>query len=74
MEANENRKYLETLRELFETLNSGTLELAEMQDLFIPIMHTILMIYTYSTHYNTTPRLVVLIREICNEIIKQCRG
>jgi dynein heavy chain len=37
-------------------------------------MHTILMIYTYSSHYNTTPRLVVLIREICNEIIKQCRG
>jgi dynein heavy chain len=74
LEANENKKYLQTLRDLFESLNSGTLELAEMQELFIPIMHTILMIYTYSSHYNTTPRLVVLIREICNEIIKQCRG
>ena len=30
------------------------------------------MIWTYSTHYNTPARLVVLIREICNEIIKQC--
>lgn len=32
------------------------------------------MIYQYSTHYNTAPRLVVLIREICNEVIKQCMG
>jgi dynein heavy chain, axonemal len=37
-------------------------------------MHTILLIWTYSQHYNTPSRLVVLIREICNAIIKQCRN
>lgn len=48
-------------------------ELTEIADLFIPIMHTILLIWTYSQHYNTPSRLVVLIREICNAIIKRCR-
>jgi dynein heavy chain len=36
-------------------------------------MHTILLIWTYSQHYNTPARLLVLIREICNAIINQCR-
>lgn len=46
----------------------------EVAELFVPIMHTILLIWTYSQHYNTPSRLVVLIREICNAIIRQCRG
>jgi dynein heavy chain len=37
-------------------------------------MHTILLIWNYSHHYNTPARLVVLIRQICNAIIKQCRS
>mmetsp|Transcript_20734 Transcript_20734/g.31854 ORF Transcript_20734/g.31854 Transcript_20734/m.31854 type:complete len:291 (+) Transcript_20734:897-1769(+) len=37
-------------------------------------MHTILLIWTYSQHYNTPSRLVVLIREICNAIINRCRN
>ena len=32
-------------------------------------MHTFLKIYTLSRFYNTPPRLVVLIKETCNEII-----
>jgi len=36
-------------------------------------MHTILLIWKESKHYNTPPRLVVLIREICNEIIRKAR-
>ena len=35
-------------------------------------MHTILLIWNYSEHYNTPSRLVVLIREICNAIIIKC--
>lgn len=31
------------------------------------------MIWNYSPNYNTPARLVVLIREICNAIISQCR-
>lgn len=40
-----------------------------LHELFIPIMHGILLIWKHSKHYNTPPRLVVLIREICNAII-----
>ena len=36
-------------------------------------MHTILLIWTYSTYYNTPSRLLVLIREICNAVIDQCK-
>lgn len=32
-------------------------------------MHTFLKIYEYSQFYNTPPRLVVIIKETCNEII-----
>jgi dynein heavy chain len=73
-EANENCKYLQTLEVLFKTLVDPTKDLSEVADLFVPIMHTILMIWTYSEFYNTPARLVVLIREICNAIITACHG
>ena len=34
-------------------------------------MHTILLIWKHSQHYNTPPRLVVLMREISNALINQ---
>jgi dynein heavy chain len=55
-------------------LTDTSQELADAADLFIPIMHTIKLIWTYSQHYNTPSRLVVLIREICNAIINRCRN
>lgn len=72
-EANENFKYLQTLTGLFNQLTDLGKEFTEVPDLFVPIMHMILMIWTYSPNYNTPARLVVLIREICNAIISQCR-
>ena len=36
-------------------------------------MHLILLIWKKSKFYNTPPRLVVLIREICNAIISKSR-
>jgi dynein heavy chain len=67
-EANENYKYLQTLKDLFDSLVGGG-EFTEIPDLFVPIMHVILLIWKYSQNYNTPSRLVVLIREICNAII-----
>lgn len=40
---------------------------------FLPIMHTILLIWRNSKYYKTPSRLVVLIREICNAIIDLAR-
>lgn len=73
-EANENFRYLQTLLPLFNALTDEAKGLSDVAELFVPIMHTILLIWTYSQHYNTPSRLVVLIREICNAIIKQCRN
>lgn len=63
-----------TLKNLFLDLSDSTKELAEIVDFFVPIMHTVLLIWNHSPSYNTPSRLVVLIRQICNAIIKQCRG
>jgi dynein heavy chain len=73
-EANENYKYLKTLEGLFSDLTNSSKDLVEISELFVPIMHTILLIWTHSQNYNTPSRLVVLIREICNAIINQCRN
>ena len=73
VEANENCKFLQTLYEKFCDLVDSNKELNEIADLFVPIMHTILLIWTYSSYYNTPARLLVLIREICNAVIMQCR-
>ncbi len=69
LEADENYKYLQTLEKYFYKLGDTSLDLTEIAELFVPIMHTILLIWTYSQHYNTPARLLVLIREICNAII-----
>jgi dynein heavy chain len=74
IEANDNYLYLQTLNELFTELTNDSLELEQIADLFMPIMHTILMIWTYSQYYNTPSRLVVLIREISNAVIDRCRN
>lgn len=60
--------------ENFNKLTDETQELPDLVEVFKPIMHTILLIWTYSQYYNTPARLVVLIREICNAIIKRCRA
>jgi dynein heavy chain, axonemal len=59
---------------LFNQLTDTGKDFTEIPDLFVPIMHVILLIWKYSPSYNTPSRLVVLIREICNAIINQCRN
>ncbi len=70
MEANDNSKYLRTLEKWFSDLNS-TDEFPMTVEVFKPMMHIILLIWKNSKHYNTSPRLVVLMREICNSLITQ---
>ena len=74
MEANDNYKYLSTLSGLFYDLTDDTKDFPELQELFVPIMHTLLLIWQHSEYYNTPARLVVIVREICNAIISQARN
>lgn len=57
------------MKDLFEQLCDQGGEFQTLHELFPPIMHTCLLIYKHSGYYNTPPRLVVLIKEICNAII-----
>lgn len=68
-EANDNYMYLRTLETYFVKL--GNQDFKELPELFMPIMKVILLIWERSTYYNKASRLVVLIREICNAIIKK---
>jgi len=69
-EANDNLKYLQTLAKWFKNLNEMD-NFGDLPTLFKPIVHTILLIWKNSDHYNKPMRLVVIIRMICNAIISQ---
>ncbi|EDQ88776.1 outer dynein arm heavy chain beta [Monosiga brevicollis MX1] len=64
--------YLEPLRMYLEQLED--IELAEMPRLLTSIFVTIRLIWTYSKHYNTARRMVILLREICNQVIASITG
>lgn len=40
-------------------------------ELFKPMFHTMLLIWKHSGHYNTSAKMVTLIREMCNDLIMQ---
>lgn len=63
--------YLSTLEKHFLTLNDKSGEFPELPEVFLPIMHSILLIFNYSNYYKTPSRIVLLIREICNAIISR---
>ena len=69
-EANDNVMFLKPLVQYVEKLRDMD-EFTELPKLFPPTMHTIMMIWKHSKFYNTPSRVVVLMREICNDIISQ---
>ena len=74
-EANDNKKYLATLEPTLQML-TGCAEFPTLTDVFRPVVHVIMLVWKHSKHYNTPARLVVLMREICNDLIRQvpCRN
>jgi dynein heavy chain len=72
-EANENARYLNTLKPMLKELNTAPADFADVSAVFRPLMHCILQIWKGSKSYNTNNRLVCLIREICNALIRTCQ-
>ena len=70
VEANDNVLFLKPLDKYFQKLNLAD-EFPDLVNLFKPIMHTVLLVWKHSHHYNTPGRIVVLVREICNDLIMQ---
>ena len=69
-EANNIVKYLRPLVAWFNGLENET-DFERLVNHFRPIMHLVLLVWKSSSYYNTTSRLVILMREICNTIIRQ---
>lgn len=69
LEANDNHKFLATLKPYIQDLLNKNKDFSDLNDTFLPLMHTIYLIWQHSKFYNTSNRLGVLIREICNAII-----
>lgn len=62
--------YLSTLEDYFQDLMVNT-DFHQLPKVFVPIMHSILLIFQNSNFYKSPSRIVLLIREICNAIIKR---
>ncbi|GAX83887.1 hypothetical protein CEUSTIGMA_g11312.t1, partial [Chlamydomonas eustigma] len=69
-EANDNVKFLKPLKKYLEKLNQLD-EFTALVELFKPVMHTLMLIWKHSGHYNVAPRFVTLVLEICNDLIMQ---
>ena len=70
LEANDTVKYLKPLRKYLEKLNSMD-DFTALTELFKPMFHTMLLIWKHSGYYNTSAKMVTLIRETCNDLIMQ---
>ena len=68
-EAQDIDTHLRPLASHFESLE--TTDFIEARHLFKPMFHIIHLIYEHCQHYATASRIVVLLQEICNLIMKQ---
>jgi dynein heavy chain len=66
-EAKSNSRHLEPLRPHFARLSAG--EITEIDEVFVPMLYLISLVWAHSPHYNSTARLMVLFREICNAVV-----
>ncbi|CAG9462750.1 unnamed protein product [Pedinophyceae sp. YPF-701] len=72
-EANHVLRYLKPIKKYFEKVAMMD-DFPVLVDFFRPMMHLVLLVWKRSKYYNTPNRLVILIREVCNDLIAQsCR-
>lgn len=69
-EANNIIKHLRPLESWFDLLEVES-DFNNLVNHFTPVIHLILLVWKSSAYYNTTSRLVILMREICNTLIQQ---
>ncbi|CAF1677145.1 unnamed protein product, partial [Adineta ricciae] len=68
-EAQDIDTYLRPLASHFESLE--TTDFLEAKNLFKPMFRVIGLVYDNCEHYASAPRIVVLLQEICNLVMKQ---
>ena len=63
--------HLKPLRDHFAAMDEA--EFTDIRPLFSPLMHTVCLVYSHSTYYNSAARIIVLMTETCNMLIEQAR-
>ena len=71
-EANDNLKYLETIREQCTALR--TVDAERVVQILPDLMNRIRLIWSFSAFYNDNDRVCGILRKISNEIIRRFRG
>jgi dynein heavy chain, axonemal len=69
-EANNIIKYLKPLIPWFEGLENEA-DFENLVNHFAPIIHLVLLVWKSTPYYNSPSRLVILMRELCNSLIRQ---
>ncbi|XP_072167681.1 dynein beta chain, ciliary [Diadema setosum] len=70
-EAQDINTYLKPL--IYHVDSMDEVEFPDLMPRLAPLMHTICLIWSHSNYYNKAPRIIVLLQEICNLLIEQCR-
>lgn len=71
LEANENLKYLNLLKPTCEELSKA--EPKDVPNILQNLLQYVRILWSISTHYNTSERISNFLRKISNEIINRCR-
>lgn len=69
-EANHILRFLKPLERSFEKLSLSD-DFPALANLFRPLLHQVLLVWKHSKYYNTPQRMVILMRQICNDLIAQ---
>ncbi|CAM9099296.1 unnamed protein product [Ectocarpus fasciculatus] len=67
-EANDTNRYLRPLRPWLQRLEAEIVP-ENLPGLYRPALHMLLLVWKSSGYYNTSTRLVVFVREMCNTLI-----
>ena len=72
-EAADNHRFLEPISDCFLTIKEATseesFEALVANDVFTHLFHYLFVLWTHSSHFNTASRLVITIKEVCNDLI-----
>jgi dynein heavy chain len=71
-EANDNCCMMRTLEPHLEAVKGNSFD--DLVHVFKPLLHCILLVWKHSKRYNTTKRMVILLREICNDIVQRAES
>ncbi|CAH1795230.1 unnamed protein product [Owenia fusiformis] len=71
-EAQDINMFLKPLRDQLDDVENA--EFDESAKLFDPLLHVVCLIWANSQYYNTPARIIILLQEICNMLIENCRN